>query len=102
MSYWLALGNTWGVDPDGTECVGCGPQGNFYGCADISITEDGVPPATDPPATNPPGGSNKLLAIIYMNYLTSVDTSHYPCNVHSTSNRRRMLLRLMQLTEKCQ
>ena len=30
-------GNSWGVEPNGRGCVGCGPQEQFYGCADISI-----------------------------------------------------------------
>ena len=35
-------GNSWGVDPDGRGCVGCGPQEQFYGCADIAIGHDDV------------------------------------------------------------
>ncbi|XP_023933176.1 uncharacterized protein LOC106162929, partial [Lingula anatina] len=34
-------GNSWGTDPDGTSCVGCGPQEEFYGCADIAIYPPG-------------------------------------------------------------
>ncbi|PVD39241.1 hypothetical protein C0Q70_01869 [Pomacea canaliculata] len=31
-------GNSWGKDPvTGKECVGCGPQEQFYGCADVAI-----------------------------------------------------------------
>lgn len=31
-------GNSWGKDPvTGNECVGCGPQEQFYGCADVAI-----------------------------------------------------------------
>lgn len=30
-------GNTWGMCPDGKGAVGCGPQENFKGCADVSI-----------------------------------------------------------------
>ena len=30
-------GNSWGVDKNGTSCLGCGPQEQFYGCADVAI-----------------------------------------------------------------
>lgn len=33
-------GNSWGVGPQGG-CVGCGPQEEFYGCADVAITSSG-------------------------------------------------------------
>ncbi|CAH1773491.1 unnamed protein product [Owenia fusiformis] len=32
--------NRWGTDPDGWECTGCGPQEEFYACADIAIGYD--------------------------------------------------------------
>jgi len=57
-------GNSWGVDPDtGKGCVGCGPQEEFYGCADVAIVSDvpgplpavtNPPPVTSAPVTNPP------------------------------------------------
>ncbi|XP_050408925.1 uncharacterized protein LOC126823898 [Patella vulgata] len=31
-------GNSWGTDPNGKSCVGCGPQEEFYACADIAIS----------------------------------------------------------------
>ena len=37
----MFAGNSWGENPDGTGCVGCGPQEQFYGCADITIIGDG-------------------------------------------------------------
>ena len=46
-SHYCITGNRWGTDPDtGEECVGCGPQEQFYGCSDIAINPlDGtVPP----------------------------------------------------------
>ncbi|XP_033761477.1 uncharacterized protein LOC117343245 [Pecten maximus] len=47
--------NRWGKDEiTGKECLGCGPQEEFYGCADIAITNDGpvaTTQATQPPAT---------------------------------------------------
>ena len=44
--------NSWGTDPDGTGCIGCGPQEHFRACADISIEGDGseAPETTTPQA----------------------------------------------------
>ena len=34
----ISTGNSWGVDPQtGEGCVGCGPQEQFYACADVNI-----------------------------------------------------------------
>ncbi|KAK2149987.1 hypothetical protein NP493_2869g00002 [Ridgeia piscesae] len=30
-------GNSWGRDEYGRSCIGCGPQEEFYGCADVAI-----------------------------------------------------------------
>ena len=47
-------GNSWGSDPDGTSCLGCGYQEEFYGCSDITITaSDGQPLPPPPPAPAP-------------------------------------------------
>ncbi|KAK6168235.1 hypothetical protein SNE40_022103 [Patella caerulea] len=35
------VANSWGTDPNGTSCIGCGPQEEFYACADIAIVSDG-------------------------------------------------------------
>ncbi|KAJ8317043.1 hypothetical protein KUTeg_004947 [Tegillarca granosa] len=32
--------NSWGKCPNGKGGVGCGPQEEFYGCADIAILDD--------------------------------------------------------------
>ncbi|CAH1775247.1 unnamed protein product [Owenia fusiformis] len=37
LQWRYKTANSWGIDPDGTECVGCGPQEEFYGCSDISV-----------------------------------------------------------------
>ena len=34
----LSPGNSWGCGTDGNCCVGCGPQEEFRGCSDVSIT----------------------------------------------------------------
>ncbi|GFN82958.1 hypothetical protein PoB_000946400 [Plakobranchus ocellatus] len=52
---WHA-GNNYGVNPDLSSCMGCGPQEEFYGCADISITGNGNSPTQtfpNAPVTNP-------------------------------------------------
>ncbi|KAH9514759.1 hypothetical protein Btru_023560 [Bulinus truncatus] len=41
LQWRYHTGNSWGVDPDGTQCVGCGPQEEFYGCADVSVVNQG-------------------------------------------------------------
>ena len=43
-------GNSWGVDPDGKACIGCGEQEEFKACADIIIE----PFATNKPTYSPP------------------------------------------------
>ena len=37
-------GNNWGRDANGTICLGCGEQEEFYGCADIAIDNSTQPP----------------------------------------------------------
>uniref|UniRef100_H2ZBC8 Chitin-binding type-4 domain-containing protein n=1 Tax=Ciona savignyi TaxID=51511 RepID=H2ZBC8_CIOSA len=39
-------GNSWGYDDDGNYCTGCGPQEEFYGCADVAV---GTGPTLPPP-----------------------------------------------------
>ena len=55
MLFLHLSANSWGRDPDdGRECVGCGPQEQFYGCADIAIGEVGVtPPSKGSTQTQP-------------------------------------------------
>ena len=42
FQWQYTAGNSWGISPDGRQCVGCGNQEQFYGCADIAIGYDGV------------------------------------------------------------
>ncbi|GFO23683.1 hypothetical protein PoB_005018800 [Plakobranchus ocellatus] len=42
LQWQYTAGNSWGVSPDGRQCVGCGDQEQFYGCADIAIGHDDV------------------------------------------------------------
>nr|XP_039266276.1 uncharacterized protein LOC120341781 [Styela clava] len=37
LQWKYKAGNTWNCDSDGECCSGCGPQEEFYGCADIAI-----------------------------------------------------------------
>lgn len=41
-----SAGNNWGLCPDGSEAVGCGPTETFVNCADVSVvtTVGGLPP----------------------------------------------------------
>lgn len=48
LQWRYIAGNNWGMCPNGTGAVGCGPQEEFRSCADISITDtagsaDGTP-----------------------------------------------------------
>lgn len=42
LQWKYNTGNSWGVDETGKGCVGCGPQEQFYGCADVAIGHDDV------------------------------------------------------------
>ncbi|XP_070186156.1 uncharacterized protein [Littorina saxatilis] len=60
LQWKYNAGNSWGVDPDTKEgCIGCGPQEQFYGCADVAIGHDeivtGVPPEKFPWYFQDPG-----------------------------------------------
>lgn len=35
--FFMISGNNFGFGPDGRSCKGCGPQEEFYGCADVTI-----------------------------------------------------------------
>ncbi|GLV40235.1 uncharacterized protein CBL_03616 [Carabus blaptoides fortunei] len=37
LRWHYNTGNSWGICPDGTGALGCGPQENFRTCSDISI-----------------------------------------------------------------
>jgi len=37
LQWTYTAGNSWGTFPNGTSCVGCGPQEHFRACADIKI-----------------------------------------------------------------
>ena len=41
LQWKYNAGNSWGVDPVTKQgCIGCGPQEQFYGCADVAIGHD--------------------------------------------------------------
>ena len=50
----IISGDRWGTSPDGTSCLGCGKQEEFYNCADIAITSDAPTSTTPAPTENPP------------------------------------------------
>ena len=39
LQWTYHTANSWGEDPDGRVCVGCGPQETFRACADIRIVQ---------------------------------------------------------------
>ncbi|KAL3885464.1 hypothetical protein ACJMK2_025520 [Sinanodonta woodiana] len=41
LQWTYRAGNTWGTNPDGKSCLGCGMQETFVNCADISFRSDG-------------------------------------------------------------
>ncbi|XP_067686943.1 uncharacterized protein [Haliotis asinina] len=54
LQWKYHTGNSWGIDPDGRQCTGCGPQEEFYGCSDIAIlsrTQQTTTVPTPPPFT---------------------------------------------------
>ncbi|KAK6184668.1 hypothetical protein SNE40_007097 [Patella caerulea] len=50
------VANSWGSDPGGESCIGCGEQEQFYACSDISIEPRSgkIPPGTWTPPQLPP------------------------------------------------
>ncbi|GFS18892.1 high mobility group nucleosome-binding domain-containing protein 5 [Elysia marginata] len=48
------VGNSWGTDPDGTSCIGCGEQEQFYACADIVIESPDSSEASSRPEDDRP------------------------------------------------
>lgn len=64
LQWKYNAGNSWGVDPVTKRgCVGCGPQEQFYGCADVAIGHDevvvGVPPESFPWNTPKPSTTGR-------------------------------------------
>ncbi|BFZ22803.1 hypothetical protein BsWGS_25842 [Bradybaena similaris] len=57
LQWRYHTGNSWGVGPEGG-CVGCGPQEEFYGCADFRIvpanTTEPIPTSDNQQPTVPP------------------------------------------------
>jgi hypothetical protein len=48
-------GNSWGVSATGPGCLGCGDvQEEFYGCSDVTITNNGSSVVTSSPLTSTP------------------------------------------------
>ncbi|XP_046551505.1 mucin-5AC-like [Haliotis rubra] len=51
LQWKYNTGNSWGCEGP-TCCVGCGPQEQFYGCADVAISADDKDQTTSPPSTS--------------------------------------------------
>ncbi|XP_046555463.1 uncharacterized protein LOC124264736 [Haliotis rubra] len=54
LQWKYHTGNSWGTDPDGRGCTGCGPQEEFYGCSDIAILSRTQPTTTMPTPSSSP------------------------------------------------
>ncbi|XP_071110324.1 uncharacterized protein [Haliotis cracherodii] len=50
LQWRYNTGNSWGCDGP-TCCVGCGPQEQFYGCADVAISADSEDQTKSPTST---------------------------------------------------
>lgn len=65
LQWKYNTGNSWGKDPvTGESCLGCGPQEQFYACADIAIGSLGVTPGVqDQPVDVPAGDDNEWVEL---------------------------------------
>ncbi|XP_039263587.2 uncharacterized protein LOC120339509 [Styela clava] len=77
LQWRYHTGNSWGCYKNGGCCVGCGPQEEFYGCADVSIHGSGEPPATTEMKT-----TSTLMSAIMS---TTTSTSASPTTTTTTS-----------------
>ncbi len=78
----ISTGNSWGKDPEtGEECVGCGPQEQFYGCADIAILEDGgnSPTSTTTRATTTTQRQTTVRWFSFLSVCALWESVHYDC-----------------------
>ncbi|KAK3581748.1 hypothetical protein CHS0354_035079 [Potamilus streckersoni] len=96
LQWKYNTGNSWGTDPDGKSCIGCGPQEQFYGCSDIAIghaeVKIGVPYVT----VNPNDGNNKDNKIDNGNDKT--EGCNCPCNKLSNFGTRLFISKSIFLT----
>ena len=74
-------GNSWGVDPDTNRgCVGCGPQEEFYGCADIRISDGGGGDVVSPTTTAAPTTTTGTTTT-----KSAAPSSDQPCSVYGAT-----------------
>lgn len=88
LQWHYTAGNNWGVCANGTGALGCGPQEQFRGCADISIepqptvqtvSESTLPPATQSTlssVTRPTKPTNTITGQPSNNYAQKCDFSY--------------------------
>ncbi|XP_059162986.1 uncharacterized protein LOC131946310 [Physella acuta] len=70
IQWKYRTGNTWDKDETGKFCVGCGPQEEFYNCADVTIHAKEAEKQKSPPAgksTTKPQGMVKKENIVFTN-----------------------------------
>lgn len=74
-------GNNWGRDSNGTTCLGCGAQEEFYGCADIAIVN-----STQRPPPPPRSRVNQIQTTRPHRTIDSqLETTVYPLHVQGAS-----------------
>ena len=89
FQWTYRAGNSWGTDPDGTSCVGCGNQEHFRACADITIGDGGNP--QNPPTTTPVVPVPTTTGNIPISTPDSTDSpTNAPCGDKGTGNYKRV------------
>ncbi|XP_052703443.1 uncharacterized protein LOC128179830 [Crassostrea angulata] len=79
LQWRYHTGNSWGVDPSGRGCLGCGPQEEFYGCSDIAVEGKSKINLSTTKATTKPTTTTKATA------KTSTTTTTTPSTTSSTT-----------------
>ncbi|XP_050410035.1 uncharacterized protein LOC126824727 [Patella vulgata] len=64
-------GNSWGTNPDGKSCVGCGPQEEFYACSDIAIASDSMVTKSPVASVTVPTKSRVAIGMVPIEMLTT-------------------------------
>ena len=68
LDICIETGNSWGIGANGIGCIGCGPQEEFYACADVRISEQGGHVAI-PTTPAPPTSTSVSWKAIYILYI---------------------------------
>lgn len=88
LQWKYNAGNNWGVDPStGQGCLGCGPQEQFYACADIAITPKSFQRHYNNLLQSPL--FNHVFRQTKQNFLQSVSLQHYHENPTMIMSRNK-------------